>query len=356
MKLAHRIDSLLHAAIERRIFPGAVVLVAQGATLRHLAAYGTTMYAEPGSRSVDTGLCYDIASLTKVFTATAALRLWERGALDLDTPAATYLPELRAGQVLVRHLLTHTSGLDLRLSAAARDGRAALLDAIYAAPLRQAPGTLVAYTNINSLLLGEIVARLYGRRLDEAIAALVTEPLGLAQTRFQPDESCRSRIAPSEIDSEWRGGLVHGQVHDESAHALGGVAGHAGLFSSAADLHRFCCAWLVGERPERAGQSAQAGPRLLQAETIRLATRNHTPELGLACGLGWMIDRPNFMGMAPAGTFGHTGFTGPAIAVVASERLIVVMLSNRTFPQRGAALHHAITAGVIQAALDDRKE
>jgi CubicO group peptidase (beta-lactamase class C family) len=167
---------------------------------------------------------------------------------------------------------------------------------------------------------------------------------------------------------------------------LGGVAGHAGLFSTAEDLYRFCLMWLNDDRlttndqrPTTDSESdivpyairdRQHGspihpltcspahllmPQLLRPETIALATTNHTRELNLACALGWMLDRPNFMGRAPAGSFGHTGFTGPALVVVPREQLIVVVLSNRVYPQRRPPPfeHHAITAAIVDAALSE---
>jgi serine-type D-Ala-D-Ala carboxypeptidase len=363
MTLARQIDIIVRGAIDRRIFPGAVVLVAQGAEMRHFAAYGSTMYDAPGSRPVARDTIYDVASLTKVFTATAALRLMDAGRLDLRAPAAVYLPELHAAGIAVLHLLTHTSGLDIRLSALREAGRDGVLAAAYAAVPVRPPGVMVAYTNVNSLLLGEIVTRLCGEPLDAALRALVSGPLGLRDTLFRPPAALLPRIAPTEIDETWRGGLVHGSVHDESAHALGGVAGHAGLFSTAEDLLAFCWAWLPLDdgrwtMDDRASEgnhrlSSIVHRPLLTAETIALATTNHTRELNLACGLGWMLDRSNFMGHAPAGSFGHTGFTGPALVVVPHERLIVVVLSNRVYPHRRPPPfeHHAVTAAIVDAAL-----
>jgi CubicO group peptidase (beta-lactamase class C family) len=364
MTLAHQIDTIISDAISRRIFPGAVVLVARHGAIRHYAAYGSTMYDAPGSQPVLRETIYDVASLTKVFTATAALRLVEAGQLDLGAPAAAYLPELQAAGITVAHLLTHTSGLDIRLSALRESGRGGLLAAVYGATLLHPPGTRVAYTNVNSLLLGEIVARLHGAPLDITLRELVLVPLGLRDTLFCPPAALLPQIAPTELDEDWRGGLVHGSVHDESAHALGGVAGHAGLFSTAADLYRFCQAWL-GHRPPTTdhrppttasyhplygGPSVAASP-LLRPETIALATTNHTHMLNMGCGLGWMIDRPSFMGRSPAGTFGHTGFTGPALVLVPEQQLIVVVLSNRVYPQRRPPEHHQITVAIIEAAL-----
>src|SRR3954462_4772945 len=149
MSLGPTIAAIVADAIERRIFPGAVVLIAQGAEILHQAAYGMTMYADPGSQPVRLDTIYDIASLTKVFTATAALRLSDAGKLDLDAPVASYLAAFRAPNVLIRHLLTHTSGLDIRLSALRHVGRAAMLDAVYDTAPTHPPGSTVAYTNVN---------------------------------------------------------------------------------------------------------------------------------------------------------------------------------------------------------------
>ena len=256
MRLADEIDAIVADAIERHIFPGAVVMIAQSAEVLHYAAYGTTMYADPGSQPVQLDTIYDIASLTKMFTATAALRMSDAGKLDLAVPVASYLPEFRAPDVLIRHLLTHTSGLDIRLSALRHAGRAGMLDAVYRAIPIHPPGSTVAYTNVNSLLLGEIVAHLHGAPLDAALRELVIDPLGLHDTLFRPPPALLPRIAPTERDQEWRGALVHGSVHDESTHALGGVAGHAGLFSTAADLHVFCRMWLdaIADSPSPIGE------------------------------------------------------------------------------------------------------
>lgn len=349
------IDRIVTEAIAQRVFPGAVVLVAHEGVLQHRAAYGSTMYDDPGSQPVTLATRYDIASLTKVFTATAVLQLYDAGAIMLERPAADYLPGLQARGVTVRHLLTHTSGLALQLSALRAAGADGLRASVYATNPTHPPGTHVAYTNINSMLLGDIVAAVAGQPLDQALRALLLEPLGLESTGFCPDPSLHANTAPTEWDTEWRGKLVQGVVHDESTFALGGVAGHAGLFSTATDLWHFAQMWL--------DQGVMLERRFLRAATVALATRDHTLELArvaggatqadgeaLRCGLGWMLERPNFMGHAPADTYGHTGFTGPALAIVPSERLIVVVLSNRTYPRRTLPQHHAITAAVLAAA------
>src|SRR5215211_6938599 len=153
MSLSQQIDVIIADAIERRVFPGAVVLIAKGDCICHHQAYGTTMYDSDGSRPVRPDTIYDIASLTKMFTATAALRLGDAGALELDAPAAAYLPRFRAPGVTIEHLLTHTSGLDIRLSALRDASRDALLERVYDLKPVHPPGSVVAYTNVNSLLL-----------------------------------------------------------------------------------------------------------------------------------------------------------------------------------------------------------
>lgn len=338
------IDAIIASAVEERIFPGAVVLVARDDTILHHTAYGATIYDAEGA-PVEPATIYDVASLTKMFTATAALRLYDAGRLDLEAPVCAYLPSFRARAITVRHLLTHTSGLDLRLATLCRGGQDAVRTAVYAALPAHPPGSKVAYTNINSLLLGDIVATVFGQPLDRAIDDLVCRPLGLRDTGFRPDPALLTRIAPTEFDHEWRGCLVHGVVHDESAYALGGIAGHAGLFSTADDLRRFCRAWLPP-------MHNRADSLFLRRETMALATRNHTPGLAQACGLGWMIDRPNFMGPAPAGSYGHTGFTGPALVIIPHHRLLIVIMSNRVHPRRSAPRHHAVTAAIVAATLD----
>lgn len=360
MSLETNIAQITTRAIAQRVFPGAVVLIMRGGDVIHHAAYGTTMYESPDSRPATVDTIYDVASLTKMFTATTALHLFDAGQIELDAPIQRYLPRFRYNGVSVWHLLTHTSGLDIRLSALRELGPDGMLEAIYTTEPRHAPGSVVAYTNVNSLLLGEIIVQLRGISLDQAFGETILRPLELGNTLFRPPAELAQRIAPTEVDTTWRGSLVHGTVHDESTHALGGVAGHAGLFSTAGDLGRFCGAWLDWVRQEHKKTRRQEESKLpvflssclLVSKTARLATTNQTPTLNAACGLGWMMDRTNFMGNAPAGSFGHTGFTGPAMVVVPARETVVVVLSNRVYPQRGPATHHAVTAALVQAAID----
>ncbi|KAB8146086.1 beta-lactamase family protein [Chloroflexia bacterium SDU3-3] len=343
MTLHATIASTIRQAIERHIFPGAVVLLARDGHVAHHAAYGTTCYGDPGSRPIAPDDIFDIASLTKMFTATAALRLIEAGALALDAPLADVLPGYPQLAITIWHLLTHTSGIDIRLSALRELPPEQIRQAIYRTQPQRAPGEAVAYSNVNTLLLGDLVAHLTSQPLDHAIARLVLQPLGLRETMFRPPAALRPRIVPTEVDADWRGGLVHGHVHDESAYALGGVAGHAGLFSTARDLLGFCQAWLLAAEGQPGG--------ILGSTIAQQATTSQTPQHALACGLGWMMDRPNFMGAALHGSFGHTGFTGTAMVVVPQQRAVVIMLTNRVYPRRTPAQHHEVCAALVDLAL-----
>jgi CubicO group peptidase (beta-lactamase class C family) len=161
----------------------------------------------------------------------------------------------------------------------------------------------------------------------------------------------RARIAPSEIDETWRNALVQGVVHDDSAYALGGVAGHAGVFAPAADVTRYLQLWYC--------EGALNGRQLLRPATIAAATRDYTAHLparigpSVATGLGWMLGREQFMGTAAAGGYGHTGFTGPVMLVLPQARLTLTLLSNRTYPQRTPPpfAHHGVTAALIDVVL-----
>ena len=340
------IDHIITTAIHERIFPGAIILVAQDTNLLHAAAYGTTMYDDPGTMPVTLDTIYDLASLTKVFTATAALRLHDAGMLPLDQPIQHWLPALHAPDITVRHLLSHSSGLAVQLAPLARAGAATIRTTVYTATPRYPPGRIVEYANLNTLLLGDVVAAIYGGSLADALTELVCVPLGLHKTRFNPPTEWRATIAPTEWDWEWRGGLVHGVVHDESTYALGGVAGHAGLFGPAAEALRLVKLFLQ----EGAWQDRQ----LLRAGTALAAL---TPQPAsdtsrLVSGLGWMLHRP-YMGSAIHHGFGHSGFTGPLLIGIPQRRLAIALLCNRTYPKRTPPpyRHHAVAAMVVDAIL-----
>ena len=257
--------------------------------------------------------------------------LEEEGRLDIDRPVRDYLPEFDAADkagITVRMLLTHTGGLEA-FAPLWRDfrGRDEYLRQINARPAENPPGEVMRYSDWDFVLLGLIIERITGQPLDAFLRERVWQPLGMRDTDFTPDESLLARIAPTEIDT-LRGGLVHGFVHDENAWALGGVAGHAGLFSTVHDLSRFAAMLVNGGELD--------GVRIFQPETIARFTERQFGTDTRA--LGW--DTPDELGRGAAGlrisrgAFGHTGFTGTSLWVDPDRGTWAVLLSNRTYQPR----------------------
>ncbi|MEV5796588.1 serine hydrolase domain-containing protein [Streptomyces collinus] len=308
---------------------GPVIAVAEasGWAVRH-ARYdpvtGTGVELPPADRvpvTVDTP--FDLASLTKLFTSVAAVQQIERGTLGMDARVGAYLPEFTAAAehgITVRQLLTHTSGLrpELPLYDCPDDtARLALLRA--EAPVA-APGTHL-YSDLNMLLLQFVLERITGRSLDVLIADGITRPLGMTATTFGP---CPGAAATEDQRRPWAKadrGMLRGQVHDENAWALGGVAGHAGLFSTAHDLAVFARTLLAG---------GGYGPaRVLGPDFVELLL---TPP-----GLGFAVDQPWFMGeLAGRGAAGHTGFTGTSLVLDPATDTFLVLLANTVHPRRRA--------------------
>ncbi|MFI9610439.1 serine hydrolase domain-containing protein [Streptomyces sp. NPDC052023] len=320
---------------ERPWAPGVVVAAGRGPVLAvHEAAGHAVRYAAydpeadagvelPASArvpvTVDT--VFDLASLTKLFTAVAAVQQIERGTLGIDGQVGAYLPEFRAAArygITVRALLTHTSGLrpELPLYDCATD--AERLARLRAEAPSSPPGEY-RYSDLNLLLLQHVLERVTGRPLDVLIRDGVTRPLGMTSTRFGP---CPDAAATEDQRRPWAKadrGMLRGEVHDENAWALGGVAGHAGLFSTARDLAVFCRALLAG---------GSYGPaRILGPDFVDLML---TPP-----GLGFALDQSWFMGeLAGRGAAGHTGFTGTSLVVDRATDTFLVLLANTVHPRR----------------------
>ena len=328
-------EQVFSAAIAARVFPGAVHAVGMPDGTVRQRAYGFHQY-EAASPVVDVTTRYDWASLTKIVCATAVLRLISASVCRLDDPLRAFLPDTAAHGVTIRHLLTHTSGLDIRLSTHAAAGPEALWQAVRNTVPATQPGVRVAYANVNTLLLGALIERVTGARLDQSVHELVLAPAGMTETQYCPAAAARNLIPPTEIDADR--GVVQGQVHDESTAVLGGIAGHAGLFGTAADAVRFGQAWLATVRGD--------SPWAIDHDLARRAIANGSPAGQLGCGLGWMLQRESFMGAALHETAAHTGFTGPVLAIVPRYNYCWALLSNRTWPQRGDMRHHPVTAAI----------
>lgn len=353
---AAALQSITDEAIRDGYIPGAVIVVGHNGRIVHRQAYGDrALVPQREAATVDT--IYDVASLTKVIATTPAImKLVEQGKLRLAEPVTTYLPEFQGGksEITVRDLLTHMSGLrpDLDLEPAWSGYSTGIRKALVDKPA-DPPGTRFVYSDINFELLGEIVRRLSRKPLDEFAREQIFEPLGMRDTMFLPlrsqvSEALLARIAPTEIDAA-TGRPFRGVVHDPTARYMGGVAGHAGLFSTADDVAKFAQMML--------GMGQLGGVRLFSPLTVARFTSPATPAgQPVVRGLGWDIDSPyssNRGDLYPAGGYGHTGFTGPALWVDPSTRSFVVIMTNRNHPRGGRSINtwRSRVASVVAAAV-----
>ena len=349
--LGATLDSIVAAALLEHAAPGATLAVGRYGRVVHLKGYGRLDTAV-ASAPVDPNTIYDIASLTKVVaTTTGAMIVEEQGLLDLDRTVASYLPGFNAPDkagITMRMVLSHRGGLEAfaALYKTFR-GREQYLQQINQRPLKSVPGTETVYSDWDIILTQLVIEQITGMTLDKFVDERVFRPLGMASTMFTPDSSLRPRIAPTEVDSARRG-LVWGRVHDENADAMGGVAGHAGLFSTAPDLSIFVQMILNG--------GVYDGVRIVKAATIARWT---APQgRGSSRALGW--DTPSLNSSAghffSPRSFGHTGFTGTSIWVDPTRDVFVILLTNRVNPTRDNtrvfALRRAVADAVQQSILD----
>ncbi|HEY8881709.1 MAG TPA: serine hydrolase domain-containing protein [Roseateles sp.] len=326
------------AAVERFIaqgaLPGATVWIERVGHGSHHRAYGQRAI-EPLPEPLDEATVFDAASLTKpVVTATLVQLLRERGQLDVEAPLQRYLPDCggadKAG-ITLRLLLTHSSGLPAGLPRNGAGDWAGRDDALRIAcglPLAAAPGAQFRYSDVNFILLGLIVERVGGTTLDRLAERLIFQPLGMQDSGYLPLRRMdAARIAPTEKLPD--GQVLRGEVHDPTARKMGGVAGHAGLFTTTTDLARFA-------RMLLAGGVAEDGRRLLSPQSVALLTMPQSPTaLAEQRGMGWDIASPFARprgSLYGATSFGHTGFTGCAVWLDPASRSFFVLLSNRVHP------------------------
>lgn len=346
----YRVDSLLEAAIADRAFPGAAVAIGRGPAIVWLKGYGHFTYTS--DQRVTPESVFDLASLTKVVvTTTAAMQLYEAGQLDLDAPVSHYLPEFGQhgkARVTIRQLLAHTAGLapfhpfhQMGLTTAEAVRQAILSDSLV-----YEPGTQSRYSDLGMIVMGWVIERITGQSLDQYAETHIFRPLGMRHTGFRPVGRPDTSVVPTEIDTVFRHRLIQGEVHDETAWILGGVAGHAGLFSTASDLARFAYmlvnAGRIGRHP------------FLKSETIRRFTTPVDPARAGTRALGWDTRSPQ--GYSSAGrlfgprSFGHTGFTGTSIWIDPDQQLFVILLTNRVYPSRDNQKHLAVRAQLADLA------
>jgi CubicO group peptidase (beta-lactamase class C family) len=319
---------ILDEAVAARSFPGASVAIVSSSAPPAISAMGRFTY-EVNSPQVAPDTMFDLASLTKVVATTAmAMILYQRGLLDLDMPVIEAIPgfsrfDSRKKSVTMRMLLAHSSGLPayqkLYLQAKTRDQ---LLDAALETGLTSDPGTHAEYSDIGFIVLGLVLEQLADEPIDRFCQREVFGPLGMNRTTFNPQASLHPTIPPTADDQVFRHRIIQGEVNDENASVMGGVAAHAGVFSNAFDLAKF------------AGAMLQGGSPIVRSDTLSLFTRRQDSPEGTSRALGW--DTPSAPSQSgryfSQASFGHLGYTGTSIWIDPEARLGIVLLTNRTWP------------------------
>ncbi|MFQ5536801.1 MAG: glycoside hydrolase family 3 N-terminal domain-containing protein [Gemmatimonadota bacterium] len=361
-----RIDSIIEAALADSAASGASLAIGRHGRLVKLEGYGELAWGS-GRPATPTSI-WDLASVSKVVgTTTAAMRLVGEGRLDLDAPVVRYLPwwsrgDPRKNEVTVRQLLLHRAGLvPFRRWFFDHVGVQAYKDAVADEPLEADPGTRTAYSDLGIMTLGWVIESITGETLDRYLEREVFKPLGMLDTRYNPPPGLKPRIAATELDTVWRHELVWGRVHDENADAMGGVAGHAGLFSTAVDLSVFARMMLnggvappcvPGEVPGEPCPVARPRPvHVVDPGVLKMFT--HRWDEGSSRGLGWDTpgERSSGGDYVSEAAFGHTGYTGTSIWMDPELDLWVILLTNRVHPTRANQKHVALRRAVADAAV-----
>lgn len=372
-----RVEEIVAEALADSAASGAAVAIGRYGRLVMLEGYGTLAYGS--DRPATPTSIWDLASVSKVVgTTLAAMILTDEGRLDLDRSVVDYLPwwsvgDGRKDSVTVRQLLLHRAGLPpFRRWFQEMAGFEAYKDAVAREPLDAPPGRTTTYSDIGAMTLGWVIEEIAGQPLDAFLEGRVWQPLGMLDTRYRPPPALRPRIAATELDMAWRGELVWGRVHDENADAMGGVAGHAGLFSTALDLSVLASVLLSGGRApacvpgrirgepcpvERSGER-----RILGEETLAAFTRRYDSTSSRALGWDTPSERSSAGDYFGARSFGHTGFTGTSLWIDPELDMWVILLTNRVHPTRDnsrhapmrRALHDAAALAVIDRELRPR--
>jgi uncharacterized protein YbbC (DUF1343 family)/CubicO group peptidase (beta-lactamase class C family) len=321
------VDAVIAQALHDGNIPGAVLLVGHNGQVIYRKAYGNRAL-EPRREPMTLETIFDLASLTKVVaTTTAVMKLVEQGKIRLNDPVAKYLPEFGQNgkeDITVRQLLTHYSGLepDLDLKTIWEGKETAYRMAFGEAP-EAPPGSRFSYSDVNFIVLGALVERVSGETLDKYCERRIFAPLKMMHTRFTPPAALRPKIAPTQYDENEH--MLRGVVHDPTARRMGGVAGHAGLFSTADDLAKFSQALLNG------------GGGVLSALSVEKMTRpEQPPSAPVLRGFGWDIDSPfssNRGDLLPVGSYGHTGFTGTSMWIDPTTQTYIILLTNAVHPR-----------------------
>ncbi len=346
-----KVEGIVNDAIKDSAFPGAVVLVEKDGKIIFEKAFGRFTY-DKNSSPVKTGTLYDLASVSKVIaTTTAAMICIDRKLFKLDDKVSEYIPEFAQngkGNITIRNLLLHNSGLPAykRFYKFCKNAGDVLKD-IYSTKLNYPTGSQTVYSDLGMIMMGKVIEKVTGMTLDKFAKKEIFIPLGMKNTMYNPPDSLKRRCAPTEVDNYWRHRLIQGEVHDETASMLRGVAGHAGLFSTAEDIAKVLQLLLQKGR--------FGGKQIIKPGTIKLFIKKQSAEGGEEStrALGWDTKSPE--GSSAGNLFsdksyGHTGFTGTSVWTDPARNLFVVFLTNRVYPTRDnnkllkvrPALHDAV--------------
>ncbi|GBD91455.1 penicillin-binding protein 4* [bacterium BMS3Abin04] len=327
-----KVDSLMNTAIRDSVFPGATLLVGNKSGTIYEKAYGHYTYDTTSPR-MTLNTIFDLASVSKVIgTTSAAMILYDRGKLKLDEKVATYLPEFGnhgKEKITVRNLLLHNSGLPaFKKYYDIYNTSKQVINDIMNTELIYEPGTKYVYSDLGMITLQKVIERISGTTLDKFLEKNLFKPLGMNSTMYNPPPSLKQKCAPTEIDTFYRMRPLQGEVHDERAYMLGGVAGHAGLFSTAPDLAKFFHMMLNGGKYN--------GKQIIKESTINKWTTRQSDQSSR--GIGW--DTKSVKGYSSFGTkfssnsYGHTGYTGTSVWVNKDTGIFVILLTNRVYPTR----------------------
>jgi CubicO group peptidase (beta-lactamase class C family) len=352
------IDTAVEASIKEGELPGAVVLAARHGKIAWLKAYGNRA-VRPETEPMTTDTIFDIASLTKVVATTPAImQLVDKGVLRLGDPVKRYLPKFTGGgkdDVTVRQLLTHYSGLRAGFDLSKEwFGHPAALEEIWREKVSGTPGRSFNYSDLNFIVLAEIVRAVSGKGIDAYAREHIFEPLGMTETAFQPPSGWAARIAPTEMrqsppqvkPSEYK--MLRGEVHDLTVWRMGGVSGQAGLFSSARDLAVYAQTLL--------NLGVYGGERVFSGAAVTaMSSPQSPPQAANIRGYGWDINSEysSPLGDLYSGGFGHTGFTGTSIWIHPPSGSFVIILSNRVHPTGGKNINHlrSVVANIVAASI-----
>ena len=339
-------------AISDSAFPGAVVLAAHNGVVGFNKAFGTYEY-DPYSRQVDVNTIYDLASVTKVIATTSAvMRLLDEGKVRLEDPVVKYVPQfgqMGKEKITLYNLMIHNSGLPAwRRFYDFCTTPQCVLDSVFATPLLYHTGDSTVYSDLGLITMMKVIEKVSGTTLNKFVDSVFFKPLGMNNTMYNPPKQLLNRIAPTEVDSFWQKTFVavRGRVHDENAAVLGGVSGHAGLFSTTSDLAVIVQMLVNG--------GTYGGKRYIKEETVKKFISRQSEKS--TRGIGW--DTRSLTGYSSAGhlfgpkSFGHTGFTGTSIWVDPERNCFVILLSNRVYPARANTKIFDVRPKVADAVVD----